>query len=170
MKKYRFEIILVIINAIYMILEVVASRILAPYFGSSNIVWTSVVGIILLSSSIGNYIGGIIADKDENEKKLKTILFFSFISVIIVPFLQNMILTGITQLIPNFKIGAILSTAILFFTPSLFVGTITPIILKLKIKDNNLLGRTSRKSLCFIYDRWDCRNLFWGFFSNSKFW
>lgn len=159
MKKYRFEIILVIVNAIYMILEVVASRILAPYFGSSNIVWTSVIGIILLSTSIGNYIGGIIADKDENEKNLKTILFLSFISVIIIPFLQNMILSSITNIIPNFKIGAILSTILLFFMPSLFVGTITPIILKLKIRDNSLLGRISRKNICIINNWWNCRNI-----------
>ena len=47
MKKYRIEIILFIVEAICMILELVASRILSPYFGSSNLVWTSVIGIIL---------------------------------------------------------------------------------------------------------------------------
>ena len=57
MKKYRLEIIVFIINAIYMILELIASRILSPYFGNSNLVWTSVIGIILLSTSIGNYLG-----------------------------------------------------------------------------------------------------------------
>ncbi len=49
MKKYRFEIILFVVEAICMILELVASRALAPYFGSSNFVWTSVIGIILAS-------------------------------------------------------------------------------------------------------------------------
>ena len=57
LKKYRFEIIIFVIYAICMILELVASRLLSPYFGYSNIVWTSVIGIILLSSSIGNYFG-----------------------------------------------------------------------------------------------------------------
>ena len=54
MRKYRYEIVIFIVNAVGMILELVASRVLSPYFGSSNIVWTSVIGIILLSSSIGN--------------------------------------------------------------------------------------------------------------------
>lgn len=49
MKKYRIEIILFVVEAICMILELVASRILSPYFGSSNLVWTSVIGIILAS-------------------------------------------------------------------------------------------------------------------------
>ena len=57
MKKYKLEIVLFVINAIYMILELIASRLLSPYFGSSNLVWTSIIGIILLSNSIGDYIG-----------------------------------------------------------------------------------------------------------------
>ena len=64
MKKYKYEIIIFLLGAIYMILELVCSRVLAPYFGTSNLVWTSVIGIILLSSSVGNYIGGFIADKN----------------------------------------------------------------------------------------------------------
>ena len=66
LKRYRYEIIIFIANAICMILELIASRLLSPYFGSSNIVWTSVIGIILLSSSIGNYLGGKIADKNHS--------------------------------------------------------------------------------------------------------
>ena len=76
-KKFKFnckyEIILFIIEAICMTLELVASRVLSPFFGNSNIVWTSVIGIILLSSSMGNYYGGKIADKRDNEKSLKKI-------------------------------------------------------------------------------------------------
>ncbi len=57
MKKYRFEIIIFVVDAICMILELIASRLLSPYFGNSNVIWTSIIGIILLSSSIGNYLG-----------------------------------------------------------------------------------------------------------------
>ena len=74
MKKYRLEVVIFIINAIYMILELIASRLLSPYFGNSNMVWTSVIGIILLSTSVGNYIGGIIADKRNNSTNVKIIL------------------------------------------------------------------------------------------------
>ena len=48
-KKYRFEVIIFLVEAVCMILELVASRVLSPYFGNSNIVWTSVIAIILLS-------------------------------------------------------------------------------------------------------------------------
>ena len=88
MKKYKFEIIIFIVNAIYMILELIASRILSPYFGNSSIVWTSVIGIIMLSSSIGNYIGGIVADKEKLKRNVKYILIISGITVLLIPLLH----------------------------------------------------------------------------------
>ena len=56
-KKYQFEIIIFVVDAVYMMLELVASRVLSPYFGTANIVWTSIIGIILLSNSVGSYLG-----------------------------------------------------------------------------------------------------------------
>ena len=143
MKKYKYEIILLVVDAICMILELVASRLLSPYFGNSNIVWTSVIGIILLSGSIGNYFGGIIADTDNTEKKLKEILIFSAIAILIIPIMQKNILTDISNLIPNIKIAAILATIFLFFIPSLLMGLMSPIILKLKLQTLETAGKTS---------------------------
>ena len=145
MKKYRFEIILFVVNAAYMILELVASRLLAPFFGTSNLVWTSVIGIILLSSSIGNYIGGIIADKKNVSSKFKAILLFSFLTIIVIPFVQVKILTAISTIFSDIKVGAILATVLLFFIPSLLVGVLSPIILKLKLDSIDSAGKTSGK-------------------------
>ena len=135
MKKYRFEIIIFIVNAIYMILELIASRILSPHFGNSNMVWTSVIGIILLSSSVGNYLGGIIADKKNSHTNVKIILGISGALIMLIPIFQGIILYLITSIINNIKLGAILSTILLFFIPSMFIGMLSPIILKLKMKD-----------------------------------
>ena len=52
---------------ICMILEVCASYLFSPYFGSSNYVWTGIIGVILLSNSIGNYIGGRLAQKKDKD-------------------------------------------------------------------------------------------------------
>lgn len=90
MKKYRLEFVLFIVDTIYMILELIASQLLSPYFGNSNLVWTSIIGIILLSNSIGNFIGGKIADKDCSKKNLKFILKISGIVVFLIPFVKNL--------------------------------------------------------------------------------
>ena len=145
MRKYKFEIIIFIVNAVYMILELIASRILSPYFGSSSIVWTSVIGIIMLSSSIGNYIGGIIADKEKLKRNVKYILMISGISVLIIPLMQASVLTWLTNITNNIKIGAVTATVILFFIPSMLVGFLSPIIIKLKMEDLKTAGKTSGK-------------------------
>ena len=145
MKKYRIEIILFIVEAVCMILELVASRILAPYFGSSNLVWTSVIGIILASGSIGNYLGGIVADKPEVNKKFKFILLISSILILIIPFMQDSVVTTISRLVNDIRIGAIISTIILFFLPSVFLGFLVPMVQKLKITDLETSGEVSGK-------------------------
>lgn len=143
MKKYRLEIVLFIVDAIYMILELIASRLLSPYFGSSNLVWTSIIGIILLSNSVGNFIGGKIADKDCSKNNLKLILKISGIVVLVIPFIQEFILTETALLISSIKIGAIISAILLFFIPSMLFGFFSPIIIKLKMNDLENVGATS---------------------------
>lgn len=143
MKKYRLEIVLFIVDAIYMILELIASRLLSPYFGSSNLVWTSIIGIILLSNSIGNYIGGKIADKDCSKSNLKLTLKIAGIVVLVIPFIQEFILLGVSAMFSSIKIGAILSAILLFFIPSMLFGFFSPIIIKLKMNDLESVGSTS---------------------------
>ena len=142
MKKYKYEIILFITEAVCMIIELVASRILSPAFGNSNVVWTSVIGIILLSSSIGNYLGGLIADKEDVEKKLEIIYMIAGGWLLIIPLIKELVLGALSS-IGFIKIGAILATSTLFLLPSIFLGMIIPIILKIKLKDIDTAGNVS---------------------------
>ena len=143
--RNKYEIIIFLVDAISMILELIASRVLSPYFGNSNIVWTSVIGIILLSCSIGNYIGGKIADRDNKEKTLKLLIMLSAIFIMINPLIQEIILPLISTKIQNIKIGAIIATTILFLIPSILMGTVMPIILKIKINNLETTGKESGK-------------------------
>lgn len=145
MKKIRYDIIIFIENAICMILELVASRVLSPYFGSSNLVWTAVIGIILLSSSIGNYYGGILADKKDINKKLKQVLLIACLFVILIPLVQSIVINTTVAFTSNVKIGAIIATILLFFAPSLFLGLLTPMVLKLKLENIENAGKISGK-------------------------
>ena len=123
MKKYKYEIILFITEAVCMIIELVASRILSPAFGNSNVVWTSVIGIILLSSSIGNYLGGLIADREDVDKKLEIIYMIAGGWLLIIPLIKELVLGALSS-IAFIKIGAILATSTLFLLPSIFLGMI----------------------------------------------
>jgi hypothetical protein len=46
-----------------MVLELAGARVLAPFFGTSVYIWSSLIGVILGSMSIGYYLGGKLADK-----------------------------------------------------------------------------------------------------------
>ena len=65
MKKYKLEITVFLCGALSMVLELIASRILSPYVGSSNLVWTVIIGIMLTSMSLGYWLGGKVADKNK---------------------------------------------------------------------------------------------------------
>ena len=74
MKKYILEITVFICGAISMILELVAARVLSPYVGSSNLIWTTIIGVMLISMSVGYWIGGKKADKDPNINNLSNLI------------------------------------------------------------------------------------------------
>lgn len=143
MKRLRYKIIIFIVDAVGMILELVASRLISPYFGSSNIVWTSVIGIILLSTSLGNYIGGKFADKEEQKNKLKVALIAASMFVLIIPFIQKDILILISKYIKREEIGAILTSILLFFIPSTFLGIVNPILIKLELDSFDNVGKVT---------------------------
>ena len=80
-KKYSLEIIVFVIGAVVMILELVGSRVLAPYLGTSIFVWTSLIGIILGSLSLGYWWGGKMADKNPNYRAFSLIILAAAIFV-----------------------------------------------------------------------------------------
>ena len=141
--KYRYDIYLFVIEAICMVMELCASRVLSPFFGDSNIIWTSIIGIILLSSSIGNTIGGRLADKDDVQKDLCKISLWAAVLILYIPVLSEIILGLLASVISNIKIGAIIGTVLLFLPSSIAFGMIPPIITKIKLKDLETAGKTS---------------------------
>lgn len=141
--KYRYDIYLFVIEAICMVMELCASRVLSPFFGDSNVIWTSIIGIILLSSSIGNTIGGRLADKDDVQKDLCKISLWAAVLILYIPVLSEIILGLLASVISNIKIGAIIGTVLLFLPSSIAFGMIPPIITKIKLKDLKTAGKTS---------------------------
>lgn len=140
MKKSKYKFILFIMNAIAMALELVASRILSPYFGNTNMVWTCVIGIILFSTSIGNYLGGKISDKksfkEDFNNLLKICMLFIAVSIFAITFVDGIVLSSVSSALTNKKIGAIISTLFLFLIPNILIGTLSPIILKHELVEN----------------------------------
>lgn len=132
-KLYFLEIIVFICGAAVMIFELVGSRIMAPYFGTSLFVWTSIIGIILGSLSLGYWWGGRIADKKPTIKILSFIILLSGLSIGGVGYTKDMVCAFFEHIIPDTKWAALGSAFVLFTIPSTLLGMISPFAAKLKL-------------------------------------
>ena len=88
MKKYILEITVFICGAIGMILELVAARVLSPYVGSSNLIWTTIIGVMLISMSVGYWLGGKKADKDPCKNTLSNLILVGALTASLIPLLE----------------------------------------------------------------------------------
>ena len=145
MKKYKLETIVFLGGAIGMGLELIAARILSPYVGSSNVVWTSIIGIILISMSLGYWIGGKSADKEANLNQLANILLCSALATSTIPLLETCVVKILAGIIPNLIISAILCAIIVFSIPSFILAMISPYAVKIKSKEETQIGSLSGK-------------------------
>ncbi|MDD3284914.1 MAG: fused MFS/spermidine synthase [Patescibacteria group bacterium] len=132
--KYILEIVTFVCGAVVMIFELVGSRILGPYFGTSIFVWTSLIGIILGSLSVGYYFGGKIADKNPNFKCLSFIIFLTIIFMGITFFIKDFLLINLQIIFSDIRVSSIIASFILFSPVSVLLGMVSPYVVKLKIE------------------------------------
>jgi spermidine synthase len=121
-----------------LVIEMVAGRILAPFVGVSIYTWTSIIGVILAGISIGAYIGGKLVDRFPFRKTLGWLLLLSGIAALtIIPF---------TNLIAAYRfnmplmIRIFLVTTVIFFLPGCILGTISPVVVRLTLKNLDNAG------------------------------
>jgi len=142
MKKYLLEITVFISGAVVMIFELVGSRLVAPYLGTSIYVWTALIGVILASLSLGYFIGGKLADKSATYANLGWIIFLAGIGVVIPAFIKTTVLQSFLSLGNHLAWAALFSALILFSIPSFLLGIVSPYAVRLKIKNVDNSGRT----------------------------
>jgi len=132
-------------SAILLVLEISAGRLIAPYVGVSLYSWTSIIGVILAGLSLGNWLGGRVADKGWNDKALGIILAATAISCIF----SLLVLTLIAPWLQTSSLDLISSSFLyvfsMFFLPSLLLGMVTPLLttlaLKLDTRTGHIVGR-----------------------------
>jgi len=140
MKKYTLELIVFCSGAVVMILELVGARILAPYLGTSIIVWTGLIGIVLASLSVGYALGGKYADKGPTMARLSVIILVSGLLIAFCTMIHKPVLTILLQGGAGIHLNVILATTILFGPPSVGLGMITPYAVKMRIRSLETSG------------------------------
>lgn len=141
MKKYILEIAVFLCGAVVMIFEIVGSRVVAPHFGTSIYVWTSLIGVILASLSLGYWLGGRFADKSPSFKKLAYIIFGSAIFIIVSVSFKDIVLSSLSYRLDNMMMRSLLAAILLFAPASVFLGMVSPYAVRLKLKDVKTSGK-----------------------------
>lgn len=143
MKKYILEITVFICGAIGMILELIAARVLSPYVGSSNLIWTTIIGIMLTSMSLGYWIGGKKADKNPNKDSLSDFILLGAITASLIPLFETIVVKQLSNISDNLVLVAMASATIVFGIPSFVLATVSPFAVKLVDKEYINVGEVS---------------------------
>lgn len=131
-----------------MAVELGASRLLAPYFSSSQIVWTIIIGTIMIAMALGNIYGGRAADRDPNPDKLYGRILLAAVWIALIPVLGKYIVIGISAVMifsvnSAFLIWAAFAACMVIFVFPLFLlGTVTPSLVKYTVEDLGDSGKT----------------------------
>ena len=119
--------------------EIAASRLLAPYFGSSTIVWANIIGLILLYLSIGYWLGGKVADRRPEPRLLGWMMLVAAGAVALTPFIARPILEvalrGLDAVSVGAVIGSFFAALALFAVPITLLGAVAPFAIRLALVD-----------------------------------
>ena len=129
-------------GAALMIIELTGSRILAPFLGTSLVVWTSLIGIILASLSLGAWWGGILADRRPSARVLGRIVLFAAWATAAIGLSRGWVLP-VLQGSGSLHLAAIVATLVLFAPASVLLGMVAPFAVRLQLADTDTAGRTA---------------------------
>lgn len=128
-------------------IELTASRLLAPYFGTSQLIWANVIGLTLLYLTIGYTLGGRIADRRPQLGLLCTIIALGGIFSAIIPMLSNPILRWSLSAFDTRSVGvffgSLLGVLALFSIPITLLGMVSPFAIRLAMRNNDDAGKTA---------------------------
>jgi spermidine synthase len=122
--------------------EIAGSRVLGPYLGTSIFIWTSLIGIILGSLSLGYWLGGKLADRKPSFSNLGWIIFFSGLLILLTNIFKDVLLRNLPGIIPGLRWQSVISALVLFSPASVFLGMVSPYAVRLKISKLETSGRT----------------------------
>lgn len=130
-----------------MAVEIGASRLIAPYFSASQIVWTIIIGVIMIALALGNVWGGRLADRDPDPARLYRRLIFAALWIAAIPVLGKYVIALVSGLLivtieaNLLAAAAFLSCVSIFVVPLLLLGTVTPSLVKYATESLDESGR-----------------------------
>jgi hypothetical protein len=126
-----------------MALEIMGGRLLQPVFGSSIDVWAAIITVFILSLSIGYVIGGRLADRAKTNQVLGWILLAGGLCYLAIPPIALPFMEALPEGLKQARWGVLVAALALFLLPSMLLGMVSPILVKLVFVGAERVGRTT---------------------------
>lgn len=137
--RYYLYLTIFVTGAAVLVLEILGSRILAPFYGTTIYVWSSLIAVALFALSLGYFIGGVISDRHRKLYFFYLIYILAGLSLILTFQYKAVIFFYSDKL--GFKFGPLLASLILFGPTLTFLGMISPFAIKLLTQSLTSVGR-----------------------------
>lgn len=139
-----------ITGACVLIIEIVATRILSPYFGNTMYSVSSVISVVLAALSVGYWFGGRLADKHPSKKLFFAIIAASGVLVLAIQLLRATILPSLGYGLP-LTFGPLIMSIVLFFVPSFILGMLSPFAIALQQREAKGQGVGTTTGTMFFF-------------------
>jgi predicted membrane-bound spermidine synthase len=128
-------------------IEMTAARLVEPYFGDSQFVWATLIGLTLIYLTLGYYLGGRLADHAPHPLALYRLTAFAAAAIGLIPVLANSVLTWtadtFAQSASDFSAGPLIAILLLFSLPVILLGCVSPFAIRLRVKAVGSAGSTA---------------------------
>jgi len=131
LRRYLLPLAVFITGASVLIVEVLAVRVLSPFYGNTIFTVSSVISVILCALSVGYYAGGILADRHPSLEWFFGIVLASGVVLLLFYLIGALILPPLSRVL-SIETGPLASSALLFLLPALSLGTLSPYAVRLQ--------------------------------------
>lgn len=138
----RCNLLVFLSSVCVMVLELTASRLIAKHVGSSLYTWTSVIGVVLAGITVGNFVGGWLAERFREGRVLGWLFFLASVSCLSVLWLDRVVAMKPRPEDTGWPTWVFAIVAQMFFLPALALGTISPVVASLAIRRSRRMGLT----------------------------
>src|SRR5512146_3184468 len=136
-----------IAGVVSLAIEMCGPRLMAPYFGTSQIIWATQIGFTLLYLSLGYFIGGRLADRYPRAEVVCGITAVAALATGLIPLISRSVLDwsvgGMTNANPSVFISALIAVNLLFAVPTILLGMVSPFAIRLTVEQVGSAGRSA---------------------------
>lgn len=127
-------------GTLIMVIEVIGSKVIGPFFGISLFVWTSLIAVTMISLALGYAIGGYLSDRMPSPDVLYILILLAGVFVLLIPLCKSPVLKLSMSL--GLRAGSFFSCMVLFGPSLILLGCVSPYLIKIFLKEMSTVGRT----------------------------